>query len=46
MPFKGQKFNFQVIMNDFLYDQDPFTKSDGHMRDLVWPIHMPYKNRG
>ena len=55
--WQGQKFNFQVILYDFLDGQDPFTKSGGHARplrlevwnfawDLVWPIHMPYKNRG
>ena len=55
--WQGQKFNFQVILYDFLDGQDPFTKSGGHARslrpevwnfawDLVWPIHMPYKNTG
>ena len=58
-PFRWQvqKFNIQVILNDFFDGQDPFTKSGGHARslrtevwnfawDLVWPIHMPYKNTG
>ena len=55
--WKGQKFNFWVILYDFLDGQDPFTKSGCHARssrpevwnfawDLVWPINMPYKNTG
>ena len=55
--WQGQKFNFQVILYDFLDGQNPFTKSGGHARslrpevwnfawDLVWPIHLPYKNTG
>ena len=57
LRWQGQKYDFQVILNDFLDGQDPFTKSGGHARslrpevwnfawDLVWPIHMPYKNTG
>ena len=53
--WQDQKFNFQVILIDFLDGQDPFTKSGGHARSLrpkvwnfalVWPIHRPYENTG
>jgi len=55
--WQDQKFNFQVILYDFLDGQDPFRKIGGHARslrpevwnfewDLVWPIHMAYKNTG
>ena len=51
--WQGQELNLQIILNDFLDGQDPFTKSGGNVRslrpevwnfawDLVWPIHMPY----
>ena len=51
------KVQLQGILYDFLDGLDPFTKSGGHTRslrpevwnfawDLVWPIHMPYKNTG
>ena len=53
----GQQVTFQVILNDFLGGQDPFTKSSRILRilrpepwnfvwGLVWTIDMLEKNRG